>query len=117
MPRYRARLPQGQGEFFITDGGIETTLIFHYGLELPSFASFVLVDTPEGQAALRRYFQTYTDLARELGVGLVLESPTWRAIPTGAWGWATRPRRWRTSTAGPSPCWRNFAPSWTGTAS
>jgi homocysteine S-methyltransferase len=79
MPRYRARLPQGQGEFFITDGGIETTLIFHYGLELPSFASFVLVDTPEGQAALRRYFQTYTDLARELGVGLVLESPTWRA--------------------------------------
>jgi S-methylmethionine-dependent homocysteine/selenocysteine methylase len=79
MPRYRARLPQCEGESFITDGGIETTLIFHYGLELPSFASFVLLDTPEGQAALRRYFQTYADLARELSVGLVLESPTWRA--------------------------------------
>ena len=33
----------------------------------------------EGTEALRRYFRTYSDLAASLGLGLVLESPTWRA--------------------------------------
>jgi S-methylmethionine-dependent homocysteine/selenocysteine methylase len=68
----------------VTDGGIETTLIFHYGLELPAFAAFTLLDTAQGRAALQRYFSTYTDLAQHLGLGLVLESPTWRANPD--WG-------------------------------
>ena len=78
MPRHRNELPQFRGPF-LTDGGIETTLIFHYGIELPSFAAFTLLDTSAGQAALHRYFSTYVDLARRLRLGLVLESPTWRA--------------------------------------
>jgi homocysteine S-methyltransferase len=85
MPRHRHELPQSRGSPFLTDGGIETTLIFHYGLELPSFAAFTLLDTSAGQAALHRYFSTYADLARRLRLGLVLESPTWRASPD----WAT----------------------------
>ena len=85
MPRHRHELPQSRGSPFLTDGGIETTLIFHYGLELPSFAAFTLLDTSAGQAALNRYFSTYADLARRLRLGLVLESPTWRASPD----WAT----------------------------
>lgn len=84
MPRHRGHLPPCEGTVFLTDGGIETTLIFHYGLDLPAFASFPLLNSREGQAALRRYFQTYTDLARRLGLGLVLESPTWRASPSWA---------------------------------
>ena len=84
MPRHRHDLPQSRGTPFLTDGGIETTLIFHYGLELPSFAAFTLLDTSAGQAALHRYFTTYTDLARRLQLGLVLESPTWRASPDWA---------------------------------
>jgi homocysteine S-methyltransferase len=84
MARYRHRLPPCDGLPFLTDGGIETTLIFEYGLDLPCFASFALLATPDGQAALRRYFQTYVDLARRLGLGLVLESPTWRASPAWA---------------------------------
>jgi homocysteine S-methyltransferase len=79
MPRHRHELPQVRESPFLTDGGIETTLIFHYGLELPSFAAFTLLDTSAGQAALYRYFSTYVDLARRLRLGLVLESPTWRA--------------------------------------
>jgi homocysteine S-methyltransferase len=79
MPRHRHELPQVRGSPFLTDGGIETTLIFHYRLELPSFAAFTLLDTSAGQAALYRYFSTYVDLARRLRLGLVLESPTWRA--------------------------------------
>jgi len=84
MPRHRQRLTPFDGAPLLTDGGIETTLIFDYGLDLPCFASFPLLEFPQGQAALRRYFQTYTDLARRLGLGLVLESPTWRASPSWA---------------------------------
>jgi S-methylmethionine-dependent homocysteine/selenocysteine methylase len=79
MARYRHALPQLGGDFFLSDGGIETTLIFHEGLELPDFAAFHLLRTPEGEAALLKYFRTYADLARRHRTGLVLESATWRA--------------------------------------
>ena len=81
---YRERLPQLDGGLFITDGGIETTLIFHRGLELPAFAAFHLLKDAEGAEELRRYYAPYADLARERDVGLVLESPTWRASPDWA---------------------------------
>jgi homocysteine S-methyltransferase len=84
MALYRTSLPQTSGEFFLTDGGIETTLIFNEGLNLPDFAAFHLLRTPEGEAALRKYFQTYIDLARTTGTGLVLETATWRA--SADWG-------------------------------
>ena len=48
----RESLPQLSGGTFITDGGLETTLIFHLGLELPHFASFVLLDDELGAQAL-----------------------------------------------------------------
>ena len=80
----RRRLPQLDGGVFVTDGGIETTLIFHQGLELPAFAAFPLLDDDEGTEQLRRYYAPYVKLARERSVGLVLESPTWRANPDWA---------------------------------
>ena len=83
--RYRAHLPQLDGDLFLTDGGIETTLIFHEGLDLPLFAAFDLLKDEEGSRALRAYYEPYAELARERGLGLVLESPTWRASPR----WAT----------------------------
>lgn len=74
------RLPQlDDRTLFLTDGGIETTLIFDDGLDLPYFAAFVLLKSPEGRAALRRYYARYLDLAREKRTGFVLESATWRA--------------------------------------
>lgn len=84
MPRHRNALPQLAGTFFLTDGGIETTLIFHEGLTLPDFAAFHLLKTPEGEAALRRYFRTYAEIAKRFGTGLILESATWRA--SADWG-------------------------------
>ena len=81
---YRDRLPQLEGGLFITDGGIETTLIYHRGLELPAFAAFDLLKDETGIEELRRYYAPYALLAREHGVGLVLESPTWRANPDWA---------------------------------
>ena len=84
MARYRDALPQLGERLFVTDGGIETTLIFHEGLELPDFAAFHLLKTPEGEAALRKYFRTYADISKRLGTGLILESATWRA--SADWG-------------------------------
>jgi S-methylmethionine-dependent homocysteine/selenocysteine methylase len=81
---YRRHLPQLDGRLFITDGGLETTLIFHRGLELPAFAAFPLLETDEGTEQLRLYYEPYTTLARERGAGLILESPTWRANPDWA---------------------------------
>jgi S-methylmethionine-dependent homocysteine/selenocysteine methylase len=75
----RDRLPQLSGELFITDGGMETTLIFHRGIDLPYFASFDLLATGEGRQALRDYYEPYVSLARDRGVGLLLDTPTWRA--------------------------------------
>jgi homocysteine S-methyltransferase len=83
---YRDRLPQLDGGLFVTDGGIETTLIFHQGLDLPEFAAFDLLKDDAGTEELRRYYAPYVRLARERGAGLVLESPTWRASP----GWAEK---------------------------
>jgi homocysteine S-methyltransferase len=82
--KYRHALPQRGGQLFLTDGGIETTLIFLEGIELPLFASFLLFETPKGVEALSRYFHTYGALARKHDTGLILETATWRASPD--WG-------------------------------
>ena len=78
-------LPQLSGDrVFLTDGGLETSMIFHRGLELPHFASFTLLEDEEGRAALRDYFERYLDVARERGAGFILDTATWRSNPD--WG-------------------------------
>lgn len=84
MKNYRYALPQTNGKLFLTDGGIETTMIFSEGLDLPEFAAFHLLTTSEGEATLRRYFHKYATLAKRFGTGLILESATWRSNPD--WG-------------------------------
>ena len=84
MAKYRSALPQLGGDFFMTDGGLETTLIFLEGQDLPEFAAFLLLETPEGEGVLRKYFLTYAELAKRFNTGLVLETATWRANPD--WG-------------------------------
>jgi S-methylmethionine-dependent homocysteine/selenocysteine methylase len=81
---YRDHLPQLDGQTFLTDGGIETVLIFDEGLELPSFAAFDLLKDDSGTDALRRYYAPYVELAASRGLGFVAESPTWRA--STRWG-------------------------------
>jgi homocysteine S-methyltransferase len=69
---------------YVSDGGLETDLIFHHGVDLPEFASFPLVEDAAGRALLSNYFDGYAEVAREAGAGLILETPTWRANPD--WG-------------------------------
>ena len=81
---YRDALPQMDGAVLLTDGGLETTLVFIDGFDLPCFASFPLLERADGRAALTRYFEPYLDVARRHATGFVLEATTWRANP--AWG-------------------------------
>jgi S-methylmethionine-dependent homocysteine/selenocysteine methylase len=69
---------------YVTDGGLETELVFHDGLELPCFAAFPLLDQPAGRKRLRRYYDGYLDIARQHAAGFVMETPTWRANPDWA---------------------------------
>lgn len=84
MSLYRKRLPQLADDVFLTDGGAETTYIFHEGKELPYFAIFDLLKTEAGRDWLRGYYRRYMEIAKANGTGFILESPTWRANPDWA---------------------------------
>jgi homocysteine S-methyltransferase len=77
-------LPLPDGRLLLTDGGLETDLLFSQGVDLPEFAAFPLLETAEGVERLNRYYASYLAIAREHGTGFVLESPTWRA--SSVWG-------------------------------
>ena len=79
MAKYRSNLPQLKGDRFLTDGGIETTMIFHEGLELPYFAAFELLKNQIGREKLQNYFHAYCQIASKHKVGFILEAVTWRA--------------------------------------
>ncbi|MGD9705114.1 MAG: homocysteine S-methyltransferase family protein [Acidimicrobiia bacterium] len=72
-------LPQLSAPLTITDGGLETTLVYQHGIDLPDFAAFPLLDTAAGRAALAAYYEPYLALGRRLGVAVVVDTPTWRA--------------------------------------
>lgn len=66
-------------QLFAADGGLETTMIFDEGIELPCFASFLLLENKAGIETLRRYYRGYVEIARSHGLGFTLDTPTWRA--------------------------------------
>ena len=79
MTRYRHALPNLKESLFITDGGLETALVFKEGIDLPEFAAFVLLENVRGRDILANYFRHYLDIATTNRVGIILETPTWRA--------------------------------------
>jgi len=72
-------LPQLSGRPVVTDGGLETDLIYHHGVDLPEFAAFPLVDDERGRELLLHYYGEYVDIAARAGVALQLETPTYKA--------------------------------------
>lgn len=79
MSQYRNNLPQLSDELFLTDGGLETTLIFKNGYDLPEFAAFSILKDERGYETLRDYYHPYVKLAKNNEAGFILESATWRA--------------------------------------
>lgn len=84
MAKYRNNLPQISDEIILTDGGLETTLVFHNGIDLPEFSSFVLMENSEGRNTLKQYFEKYIAIAKQNVLSFILETPTWRA--SSKWG-------------------------------
>ena len=77
-------LPHQSEQMFLTDGGLETSLVFLEGEDLPLFAAFTLLRKSTGREKLKDYFRPYAELAVETGSGFILESATWRANPDWA---------------------------------
>jgi S-methylmethionine-dependent homocysteine/selenocysteine methylase len=84
MTKYRHNLPQLSNRLFLTDAGIETTIIYHDGIDLPYFAVFDILKTVKGTQVLREYYSRHAAIAHANGMGFILESPTWRA--SADWG-------------------------------
>ena len=82
--RSKALLADIDGQLLLTDGGLETVMVFLEGLELPHFASFALLDSAVGRAALIRYYAAFLDEAATQNAGFVLDTATWRA--SAGWG-------------------------------
>lgn len=85
MKTYRNNLPQLQGQQFITDGGLETTLIFHSNIDLPHFAAFDLYNREGGPELLKTYYEDYIRVAQKHNLAFILESATWRC--NSNWGY------------------------------
>lgn len=81
---YRNNLPQFGDRKFLTDGGLETTLIFQHNIDLPLFAAFDVLKDEQGKQTIRDYYRPYIDVAIQHCTGFILESPTWRA--SKGWG-------------------------------
>jgi len=81
MTKYRNQLPQLSSSIFMTDGGLETDLIFNKGIDLPEFAAFDLLKSSDGKQTLKNYYQDYLVIAKKKCNGFVLEAPTYRANP------------------------------------
>jgi S-methylmethionine-dependent homocysteine/selenocysteine methylase len=63
----------------LTDGGLETTLIFVHDLDLPYFAAFPILRHPLHQTLIDDYYRSYMNIAVENDADFILESATWRA--------------------------------------
>ncbi len=85
MNNHRSRTPWPTTDsIVVTDGGLETWLVFHRDVDLPAFAAYPLVGTADGRALLTEYYGYYAEIARSVDSALVLEAPTWRANPDWA---------------------------------
>jgi S-methylmethionine-dependent homocysteine/selenocysteine methylase len=74
----------GSGEFFLTETGTETEMMYRHGFELPEFAMFPLLDNPKAVTAMRAMFCAQLDVAAEFGLSFLLSGLDYRASPD--WG-------------------------------
>src|SRR5690606_20343434 len=84
MAQHRRNPAQLFERLFMTDSGLETTMVFNEKQELPYFAAFHLLQSHRGTRALRRYYRRHASIALSHQTGFILESATWRA--SSDWG-------------------------------
>ena len=84
MTDSKPTLPNQSERLYLTDGGLETWLIFQQGIELNEFAAFELLNSEAGRSTLGEYYDGFIDIATRYQCGFVLDTPTWRA--NADWG-------------------------------
>ena len=72
-------LPHQTDGLYLTDGGIETWLMYKEGFELPHFCDFQFLADARGREALRKYYREFALIARQQRAGYVFCSLTYRA--------------------------------------
>ncbi len=70
---------QLDGDLFLTNGGLETTFIYHEKKKLPYFASFHILKDDSGYEWMKNYLRQFVNIAEKSKLGFILEAPTWRA--------------------------------------
>ena len=64
----------------LTDGGIETRIMFETDIPLPPCVQVVsLVTDPTGEPVLRRIYESYVEAARSFDLPVIIGTPTFRA--------------------------------------
>ncbi|OQE36964.1 hypothetical protein PENCOP_c011G08649 [Penicillium coprophilum] len=78
-------LPQlASSKLFLTEVGLETTLVYKRDIHLPCFSALPLLSTEEGTETLLSLYKEYVDIALANSAGIVLETRTWRGSPAWA---------------------------------
>ena len=75
---------QRNGRIFLTEGGIETELMYRHGFELPEFAVFPLLDDPRAVAVMRDMYRSYLDVVARHGLAALIGGLDYRASPDWA---------------------------------
>lgn len=81
MKKIKNTLPNESEDLFLTDGGLETTLVFLEGFDLPYFAAFDILKDQKGYDSMKNYYSRYLKIAEKYKTNFILESPTWRTNP------------------------------------
>ncbi len=80
MSEFEVKIQDGAS--ILTDGGIETRIMFETDVPLPPHVQVAgLVKDPTGGPALRRIYESYVAAARSFGLPVIIGTPTFRASP------------------------------------
>ncbi len=75
---------QQEGVFYITEGGIETEIMYKWGFDMPHFAMFPLLENPASAKIIREMYQRYLDVVAKYGHNALIGGFDYRASPD--WG-------------------------------
>ncbi|SFB84432.1 homocysteine S-methyltransferase family protein [Tropicimonas isoalkanivorans] len=84
MPHPDGMPPQQPGKLWLTEGGIETEIMYKWGHELPQFAMFPLLDNPAALQAMQDMWRRSLDVAAQHGFSMVMNGLDYRASPDWA---------------------------------
>jgi homocysteine S-methyltransferase len=76
--------PQKEGQFYLSEGGTETELMYKYGFELPHFAMFPLLNNPNAVLQMKEMFRSYLEVAAKHKICALMGGLDYRASPD--WG-------------------------------